>query len=168
MQDFESLTQEEFNEKKKWLFQENVRIGAEKLNIADERKVIDVQKKMLQRQHSKNVLLRKQLENQKNLFDKQWQLLEIETRKLVADQQKFERDKLKFKDKVCREARRNQTLGSNVKFFFQGVEDSVSLKKRYRDLIKIYHPDNMHGDNALLQAINKEYETLTKFYLDVK
>lgn len=165
MQDFETFNEDELNEKKKWLFKESIRIETEKKNIEDERKVMEVQKGLLQRQQSKNMLLKKQLENQKNLFDKQWQILEIETRKLVSDQQKFERDKLIFKDKIYREARKSMSTTTNSKLFFKGVEDIKSLKKRYKELLKIYHPDNMHGDNSLIQVINIEYENLLKVYM---
>ena len=165
MQDFEISSEDELNEKKKWLFKESIRIETEKTNIEDERKVMEIQKGLLQRQQSKNILLKKQLENQKNLFDKQWQLLEIETRKLVSDQQKFEHDKLKYKDNVFREARKNMSTSVTPKMFFKGVEDTKSLKKRYKELLKIYHPDNMHGDNSLIQTINLEYENLLKFYM---
>ena len=164
MQDFETFSEDELNEKKKWLFKESIRIETEKTNIDDERKVMEIQKGLLQRQQSKNMLLKKQLENQKNLFDKQWQILEIETRKLVSDQQKFEQDKLKYKDKVYREARKNMSSTVSSKMFFKGVEDIRSLKKRYKELLKIYHPDNMHGDNSLIQEINIEYENLLKYY----
>lgn len=34
------------------------------------------------------------------------------------------------------------------------------LKKRYKDLIKIYHPDNVAGDTRTVQEINKEYEKM--------
>ena len=164
MQDFEAYNEAELNEKKKWLFKESIRIETDKINIEDERKVMEIQKGLLQRQQSKNMLLKKQLENQKNLFDKQWQILEIETRKLVSDQQKFEQDKLKYKDKVYREARKNMSSTVSSKMFFKGVEDIRSLKKRYKELLKIYHPDNMHGDNSLIQEINIEYENLLKYY----
>ena len=49
---------------------------------------------------------------------------------------------------------------SGVKIFFKGVDNAQSLKKRYRALLKIYHPDNVNGDNSLLQAIIDEYERL--------
>jgi len=165
MPDFETFNEDEMNEKKKWLFKESIRIETEKTNIENERKVVEIQKGLLQRQQSKNMLLKKQLENQKNLFDKQWQILEIETRKLVSDQQKFEQDKLKYKDNVNREARKNMSATVNSKMFFKGVADTKSLKKRYKELLKIYHPDNMHGDNSLIQAINAEYENLLRFYM---
>ena len=41
---------------------------------------------------------------------------------------------------------------------FAGVTNQGTLKKRYKDLVKIYHPDNMCGDERLSRAINKEYQ----------
>ena len=148
------------DEKKKWLFKENVRLQELSRNLEDERKLIE-----LQRQQSKNMLLKKQLESQRDLFEQKWNILERETRQLAIDKDKFEREKLIYKDKVYREARRSMSNAENVKIFFKGVEDTASLKKRYKALLKIYHPDNMHGDKELLQAINTEYERLSRFYL---
>ena len=160
---FDELSSED--EKKKWLFKENVRLQELSRNLEDERKLIEIQMGMLQRQQSKNMLLKTQLESQKDLFAQKWNILERETRQLAIDKDKFEREKLIYKDKVYREARRSMSNAENVKIFFKGVEDTTSLKKRYKALLKIYHPDNMHGDKELLQAINTEYERLSRFYL---
>ena len=46
--------------------------------------------------------------------------------------------------------------------FFIGVESKTALKKRYKQLLKIYHPDNAGGDKEVLQAISAEYETLSR------
>ena len=153
---FDELSSED--EKKKWLFKENIRLQELSRNLEDERKLIEIQMGMLQRQQSKNMLLKKQLESQRDLFEQKWNILERETRQLAID-------KLIYKDKVYREARRSMSNAENVKIFFKGVEDTASLKKRYKALLKIYHPDNMHGDKDLLQAINTEYERLSRFYL---
>ncbi len=163
--DYMNMSDEEVTDKKKWLFKESIRLEEISRNLEDERKVIEVQKGLLQRQQSKNLLLRKQLENQKNLFDKQWQLLEKETRRLACDKEKFQHEKQVYRDEIYREARRNMNITSNINIFFKGVSDSNSLKRRYKALLKIYHPDNMHGDKALLQAINDEYDKLTRYYL---
>ena len=48
----------------------------------------------------------------------------------------------------------------SVRLFFKGVSNPLTLKKRYKDLIKIFHPDNLCGDTDLLQKINKVYESL--------
>ena len=45
--------------------------------------------------------------------------------------------------------------------YFKGVNSSEGLKKRYRELLKIYHTDNPYGDNEVCQIIQKEYEYLT-------
>lgn len=160
---FDELSSED--EKKKWLFKENIRLQELSRNLEDERKLIEIQMGMLQRQQSKNMLLKKQLESQRDLFEQKWNILERETRQLAIDKDKFEREKLIYKDKVYREARRSMSNAENVKIFFKGVEDTAFLKKRYKALLKIYHPDNMHGDKELLQAINTEYERLSRFYL---
>lgn len=159
---FETL---EEKEQKKYLFQENVRLNELRRELEDERELIDIQKGMLHSQQRKNQLLKKQLESQKLLFDQKWEILEKETRRLAIDKEKFDREKLIYRDKVYREARRSMSNAENVKIFFKGVVDTESVKKRYKALLKIYHPDNMNGDNDLVLAINEEYERLLRFYL---
>lgn len=162
---FDNMSPDELDNKKKWFFKESLRLEEMKKELEDERKLIDIQKNLLERQQSKNMLLRKQLENQKILFDRQWQLLENETRRLAIDKEQFERDKLCFRDNAVREARRSMSVEANVNVFFRGVDDMASLKKRYKSLQKIYHPDNMHGDSTVILAINAEYDKLLRFYL---
>ena len=48
--------------------------------------------------------------------------------------------------------------------YFAGVNDMRSLKKRYRDLLKIYHPDNQNGDSSVSKQIQEEYESLSRKY----
>jgi curved DNA-binding protein CbpA len=48
--------------------------------------------------------------------------------------------------------------------FFSGVVSKQSIKKRYKDLIKIYHPDNLDGDKDTIQEINSEYNKLCARY----
>lgn len=160
-----SMTEQELDEKRKWLFAENIRIKELTKNLEDERKLIEIQKGILEKKQRKNMLLSKQLENQKNLFDQQWQIMEREIRQLAIDKERFQREKDVFRDNVYREARRGMEYSSNVKIFFKGVDDSTSLKKRYKDIMKIFHPDNTHGDTELIQAINQEYENQNRYYL---
>lgn len=159
------MHKDELDEKKRWLFQENLRLEEEKRTLEDERKLIEVQKRLLEKQQGKATLLRKQLENQKILFDKQWQILERETRRLAIDREHFERDKQIFRDVAMREARKGMTVSANIGLFFRGVNDMDSLKKRYRALQKIYHPDDINGDTTLIIAINEEYEKQKQYYI---
>ena len=48
--------------------------------------------------------------------------------------------------------------GNNIaEVLFRSVSNPLALRKRYRDLVKIFHPDNMFGDEELAQLINKEF-----------
>ena len=48
------------------------------------------------------------------------------------------------------------------------MKSPLALKKRYKDLIKIFHPDNVAGDKEIIQRINREYETLKRDYDNFK
>lgn len=48
--------------------------------------------------------------------------------------------------------------------YFAGVNDKKSLKKRYHDLLKIYHPDNQNGDSTVSKQIQEEYDSLSRKY----
>ena len=48
--------------------------------------------------------------------------------------------------------------------FFRGVTNSAELKKRYLDLMKIYHPDNPSGDINITRRVQAEYRELSAFY----
>lgn len=43
--------------------------------------------------------------------------------------------------------------------YFAGVTDIETLRKRYRELLKKYHPDN-GGSVSEMQSINAEYDRL--------
>ena len=79
------MTDEQADDMRKWLFKENIRIRELERNLEDERKLIDIQKGMLEKKQRKNMILSKQLENQKNLFDQQWQIMEAEIRCIIAE-----------------------------------------------------------------------------------
>lgn len=104
----------------------------------------------------------KRLEYEKNLFDTKWKMLEEEWRKLAMEQEQL---KLKRQFYARVEEYDNKKSNRNdvdVSGFFSGVNTASSLKKRYKDLIKIFHPDNLSGDTVVIQKINREYQELKK------
>ena len=46
--------------------------------------------------------------------------------------------------------------------YFKNVETLQELRKQYKELLKVYHPDNPKGSTEATQAINAEYEKLFK------
>ncbi len=58
---------------------------------------------------------------------------------------------------------RNNASGSAGTFnFFAGCSSRESVDKKYKSLVKLYHPDNMDGDTAALQEINAQYAEAKK------
>ncbi|MGN0160945.1 MAG: hypothetical protein ACI4AQ_06120 [Lachnospiraceae bacterium] len=164
--DIENADLEELNKLKKWLFSENIRLEAKEKDMEDERALIQAQKGILAKQQRKNVIFKAQLENQKALFEKQWAIMENELRRMTVEKEQFERKKAMYKDEILREARKDFRIEENGRMFFKGITDGVSLRKRYKELMKIYHPDNANGDSDTLLAITKEYERLKSFYFE--
>lgn len=46
--------------------------------------------------------------------------------------------------------------------FFAGCNSRESVDRKYKSLVKLYHPDNMDGDTAALQEINVQYTEAKK------
>ena len=46
----------------------------------------------------------------------------------------------------------------NMRKWFKDVTTIEELRKRYRELLKMYHPDNEKGSVEITQEINAEYD----------
>lgn len=46
--------------------------------------------------------------------------------------------------------------------YFKNINNLDELRKQYRDLLKLYHPDNANGSTEITQQINAEYDQLFK------
>ncbi len=159
------------DELKHWLFLESVRIKQEKQSLIEEKEKFEKEKKDFEKQKislSGSVSIQeKQLIRKKELFDKQWKVVEKELRRIAIDKENLEKERRAFEAERTRfrqttiQARANI---QNTSIFFAGVNSFAALKRRYRDLLKIYHPDNENGDQSILLAINKEFETLKQKY----
>ena len=133
----------------------------ERKELEEQRRNLDLEKKEFFR---KVEIEDRRLEQQKSLFEMKFQILEAELVKLAAEKEEIEKKKA-FYDRVEEfQARSYARLPDNQvgELFFRGVASQQSLKKRYKDLIKIYHPDNVDGDNSLVIEINREYDHLSQ------
>lgn len=95
-----------------------------------------------------------------------WKILEEELQKFAKEKQEMEQEREQY---FFRKNSRNATdevhkEDTCVTLFFTGVGTESALKKRYKDLIKIFHPDNSDGDTETLQIINKEYDELRRIF----
>ena len=66
--------------------------------------------------------------------------------------------------KINRRARcqnKSSGQGQNQMKFFEGIKTLDELRKEYRRLAFLYHPDK-GGDTAIMQVINDQYDRLSK------
>lgn len=176
MMDWEELiraeSSEELKDLKLWLFQENMRLTQERLRLEQEQKNLkEATDKFLKERTSfkeemnllnrKSVLERKRLKEENLFFDKKMAILQDGYRQLEVDRKNLERERIAFINE-----RENMSRRSSVDFYadtsivevlFRNATNPLALRKRYKDLMKIFHPDNIAGDEELVQMINREF-----------
>lgn len=133
---------------KEWLFQENVRLTKLSQELEEQKKILKLEKE--------------KLSGEKEVFKQQKKVLEIGFQKLAADKEMFQAEMKKYKE----EQKQSVVLPASFRGpgFFGGVTGYSSLKKRYKELMKVFHPDNKNGDAFTVACINKEYDILKEKY----
>ncbi len=153
------------DEIKHWLFLENVRLQQERQEIAEEKQRLLKEKEAFEKnvksQQAALELQEKKLCRQKELFEKQWHIMENELRRMARDRAAMEKERETLK-KLQNQTR--ASAHSSAAGFFAGISGQAGLKKRYRELLKIYHPDNEGGDDGTVLIINQEYRILKRKY----
>jgi len=182
MIDWEAIVQteneEELKKLKLFLFQENMRLDAEKQKLDQQKSEL----KNLQESFMKDRVLlrdelnelnrrttqeRQRLRQESMFFDKKMEILKDGFRTLEEDRRKLEREKEEFE--ASRRLGMSDISSPDLSHLSENDFDSIAcvlfanitnpsmLRKRYKDLVKIFHPDNLCGDERLSRAINKEY-----------
>lgn len=158
----DEATEKELQALKIWLFSENIRVQAEQKKLLEmenrllkERMQFQEEMKIL---NQKVTASRQRLKQDEQFFEKKMEILKDGFSNLDADRKAFEREKEAF-----RRSMRDADVPVEEKgAFFAGVKNQLALKKRYKDLLKIYHPDNLAGDKEMMQRISREYESLKR------
>lgn len=166
-------TQDELMAFQQWFFKKTIEIEHDKRKLEDEKRCLEMQRKKLERerkdfsrQREADARFRAQEEY---VLQMKQQVLEDELRKLADEKQHLER-KREFYDRVRQfQQKQEPTVPENPsivkgELFFIGVKSEIALKKRYKDLVRIYHPDNVCGDTETLQEINREYDRLRTMF----
>ena len=155
---------------RQWKLKEAVELEHQRQSLREEKRQFEEEKRKFESE-KREFFLKKELddrrtEQEKKLFDMKWKILESELKKLAAEKEQVEKQR-DFYRYVNEHESYGRDISSNIvkgEMFFCGVDNEDALKKRYKDLIKIYHPDNLYGDKNTLQEINKEYEKLKVLY----
>ena len=164
----EAADEDELNRLKSWLFKENVRIisAAKELEhmqeqFAREKEQFQEEMKTLNR---KMAAEKERLKDNTLFFEKKMEILKGGFAELDMDRRRLEKEWARLE--VQKEVMQQPVYGSgrDISDLFRGVKNPLALKKRYKDLIKIFHPDNVAGDKEMIQKINREYESLKHEY----
>lgn len=163
----EAQTEDALKETKHWLFKEAMRLDAEKRELEQSKEKFLKERMTLKDEldtlNRKTVIERKRLREESLFFDKKMEILKAGFAQLESDRRVFEREKRNFFQDKSRKRHfyeyedEKESTPDIAKLLFRSVNNPLALRKRYRDLVKIYHPDNLYGDEELIQQINKEF-----------
>lgn len=169
---------DELNVLKSFLFKENIRIENEKRDLEELKNKVFEDRERLKKEsdevNNRIVIERKRLKEEQQFFDKKMNILKNGFEALEADRKALQNARKQFEyERGLYSSNRSSTIipkdNEDIAIsLFKGVNSLLSLKKRYKDLLKIFHPDNMGGDHEMVLAINKIYEQLKKNYENSK
>ncbi len=175
-----SETPDDIKKMKVWMFQEQVRIQTKRDELQEFNRELQDLKRKLDRE--KNALeireksIKKRFDDNEVFIAKKQKIIEDAYQQLAVDRKALECERLNFeheKSKYRRQKMSGKPMhqqyesgaydGTN---FFRGVDSELSLRKRYKELLKIFHPDNKCGDTKTLLLIQTEYESLRSRYYE--
>lgn len=162
--------QDELDELKAWLFEENIRLEVERKELKHLEDKFLSEKTSFQKERdevNRRLVVEKQCLKQDELFfEKKMEILKNGFAQLEAERRKLEHQKIELEaERNAHQSTVRQDRGMEIaEMLFQGVNSHLALKKRYRDLIKMFHPDNIAGDHEMVLVINRIYEELKQDY----
>ncbi len=161
--------EEQIRATKQWLFDEYVRISTEASELTQMKDKFNKERATYTQEmnalNHRMVMEQKRLREEHMFFEKKLSILQQGFKELEEDRKKLEQERKQLK--YAQNARKYSDSGvvgsiddaeEFVALLFRNVNSPMTLQKRYRDLVKIYHPDNFCGDEYLVQLINKEFK----------
>ena len=159
----DKANKDELLEMRLFIYKESQRLEQEQRAI--DKKISEIEKEVnnfrhnIQMERSMLEHDKQKLKDEQALFDQQIEILKEGFDKLNADKKVIEREWKKLEQEKGYLLEDEYSRGE---FFYHGVNSLLALKKRYRDLMKIYHPDNLCGDHEMCDIINEEYNILLR------
>lgn len=155
-------------ELKLFLFKENLRLKQEQQELEEARDKLIKERAQFRTEtdmlNHKMVMEQKRLKDENLFFEKKFQILQDGFKQLDLDRNKLEKERARFR--LEQELWDGESMMAGLQdvaaALFRGAGNPLALRKRYRDLLKIFHPDNLCGDGELMQMINREYEKRKK------
>ena len=158
-------TEDELAQLRVWLFKESVRLENQESALCERYARLEEEelafKERMDAAEKKLENASKKLNNDKALFDQRLRILNNGFDQLNADKKKLESEFIRLERE---KAYQREDEYDALDLLFRGVNSALTLKKRYKDLMKMFHPDNISGDSYMVQLINEEYSALCRQY----
>ncbi|MCR5473680.1 MAG: hypothetical protein K6F28_00600 [Lachnospiraceae bacterium] len=155
---------------KLWLFKESVRLRDERFDLEMQRRDFLNERENAReenRRYEEHLALRtRQLRNEEELIEKKHDIIKRGFEELDRDRQA-----LVAREEMIREQEKRLAENESVRsgqiaeandILFAGADNILLLKKRYKDLMKMFHPDCLGGDTEMVKALNRTYDRLLR------
>ncbi len=162
-------TEEVLQELKAWLFKENIRIMMASAELEEKQEKFEQEKDQFKEEmkglNRKMNAEQERIRKDSRLVDEKLEIIKDGFRKLDMDRRRLDKEWARLAaEKELMEEHGLYDVYTETSVFFRGVKNILTLKKRYKDLTKIFHPDNLAGDTEIIQRINREYDHLKREY----
>lgn len=128
---------------------------------------MDMREKTIQKRYDDNEIF---IAKKQKIIENAYQQLAIDRKALECERLNFEHEKNKYRRQRMSSAKSAHAQYESGAYestsFFRGVDNDMALRKRYKELLKIFHPDNKCGDTKTLLLIQTEYESLKSRYYE--
>lgn len=181
----EDETPDDVRKLKTWMFQEQVRIQARRDELMEfNHELMEIKQELEKEKNALSIreeALKKRFNDNEAFIAKKLKIIEDAYRQLDVDKKALECEKLNFEHERSKYRRQKmsgvgnrsnvyQYNGASEAYdgtsFFRGVDSELALRKRYKELLKIFHPDNKCGDTKTLIKIQAEYDSLRSQYYE--
>lgn len=169
----EGADEDELKDLKLWLFREGIRISNEAAELEGKKTIFArefEEAKEENRKYEEHLSTRaKQIRANEELIEKKFEAI-----KRGFDE--LDRDRRALNTREAAIHQKESQIADNLRYgmaseceefgdaLFTGADNIILLKKRYKDLMKMYHPDCLGGDTEMMKTINKAYDRQVKEY----
>ena len=166
---------------KAWMFQGQVRIQSKRDELHElsrelqdlrrklerDKNILDMRERTIQKRYDDNEIF---IAKEQKIIEDAYQQLAIDRKALECERLNFEHEKNKYRRQRMSGSKSTHAQYESGAYestsFFRGVDNDMALRKRYKELLKIFHPDNKCGDTKTLLLIQTEYENLKSRYYE--
>ena len=165
LQRLEQAEEGELKELKLWLFKESIRLSDEKHELEMQKKDFLNERENTReenRRYEEHLAVRgKQLRREEELICQKHEVIKRGFEELDRDRQALNAREVSLR---AREAQLEERIAGSCSdvndVLFRGADNLLLIKKRYKDLMKMFHPDCLGGDTEMVKMLNRTYDRL--------